>query len=108
MAVSDAELLQRCQAPGAALSHRGLRSIPIAYQVLLELFYWDKLTSEEMAGILKIPAATVRGRLSKPRELLARAMNRLANSSEALEATLTKLDDWAADCRHQLLAMKDR
>lgn len=85
----------------------GLRSIPIAYQVLLELFYWEKLTSEEMASILQIPSGTVRGRLRRARELLAKAMNRLANSAEPLESTLTKLDDWAEACRRQLLDMVD-
>ncbi len=79
-----------------------LRSIPIASQVLLELFYWENLSSDEIARILGIPSGTVRGRLGRARKALARVLNRLANRAEPLETTITKLDDWAEACRRQL------
>ncbi len=79
-----------------------LRMIPIAYQVLLELFYWERLTSDDIGHILQMPAGSVRRRLLRARQLLAGALKRINASSEPLEHTMTKLDDWAEACRRQL------
>ncbi|MCG8418045.1 MAG: sigma-70 family RNA polymerase sigma factor [Proteobacteria bacterium] len=80
----------------------GLRNIPIAYQVILELHYWEKLAVREMSEILDLPSGTVKSRLRRARELLSEAMTRLAQSPELLRTTLTRLDDWAESCRRLL------
>lgn len=97
---SPSQLLARRQQQRLLLE--ALRAIPIAHQVLLELFYWERMTSDEIAAALQMPSGTVRGRLRRARELLARAMKRLSNSTRPLHSTLTQLDDWAESCRHQL------
>lgn len=76
----------------------GLRAIPFNYQVVLELHYWERLTTNEIAQVLAIPPGTARSRLRRARDALEAAMGRLARSNEVLESTLTRLDDWAADC----------
>jgi RNA polymerase sigma-70 factor, ECF subfamily len=80
----------------------GLRNIPIDDQVLLELHYWEQLKTEQIAEVLAIPLGTARGRLQRARTRLEAAMQRLAESPQALAATLTRLDDWAAECRKRM------
>ncbi len=76
----------------------GLRAISINYQVVLELHYWEDLSTMEIAEVLGIPPGTVRSRLQRARDALEAAMTRIARSREVLESTLTRLDDWAAGC----------
>jgi RNA polymerase sigma-70 factor (ECF subfamily) len=99
--------------PGTQLGDRreqrllleALRNIPIDYQVILELHYWEQMTTEDMADVLALPVGTVRSRLRRARELLEEAMSRLASSPEELHSTVTRIDDWAERCR---LAMQPR
>lgn len=79
-----------------------LRSIPVEHQMVLELHYWESLTTEKIAEVLGMPVGTVRGRLRRARELLEQAMARLAESPALLESTRGRLDDWAEDCRRRL------
>lgn len=79
-----------------------LRSIPVNYQVVLELHYWEDLKTDRIAEVLGVPAATVRSRLQRARDALQAAMDRLARSRDVLESTLTRLDDWAARCGRDL------
>lgn len=53
-----------------------LRSIPLQFQVVLELFYWESLTSDEIAQALGEPHGTVRTRLRRARALLRDAVRR--------------------------------
>ncbi|TMQ09276.1 MAG: sigma-70 family RNA polymerase sigma factor [Deltaproteobacteria bacterium] len=79
-----------------------LRNIPVEDQVILELHYWEQLTTHDMAEVIGIPVGTVRGRLQRARTRLEAAMQRLAESPQDLASTLARLDDWAAECRERL------
>lgn len=78
----------------------GLRNIPINYQVILELRYWEEMKTREMAEVLGIPEPTARGQLRRAHELLEAAIMRLGQHANELKSTLSKLDDWAESCRH--------
>jgi RNA polymerase sigma-70 factor (ECF subfamily) len=80
----------------------GLRNIPVDYQVVLELHYWEEMTTADIAEVLHIPVGTVRSRMRRAREMLEDAMTRLTGSPELLESTKTHLEDWAHKCRSQL------
>ena len=98
--------------PGTLITERreqrllleALRNIPVDYQVVLELHYWEQMTTESMAEVLSLPVGTVRSRLRRARELIAEAMGRLAHSPDELASTMTRLDDWAERCRQAMLA----
>lgn len=77
----------------------GLRKIPVKYQVIIELFYWEKFKHREIAEILQIPTASARRRLRDALTKLEAAMRELAKSPEELTSTLTQLDDWARKLR---------
>lgn len=79
-----------------------LRSIPVDDQVVLELHYWEQLTTGEMAEVIGVPVGTARGRLQRARARLEQEMQRLVESSPELASTLAQLDDWAAECRERL------
>ncbi|PRQ09507.1 RNA polymerase sigma factor [Enhygromyxa salina] len=83
----------------------GLRAIPINYQVVLELHYWEDMSTEEIAVVLEIPSGTVRSRLIRARDALEAAMAGIARSADVLDSTLTRLDDWAAACGQKLAAV---
>lgn len=79
-----------------------LRSIPLDYQMILELHYWEDMKTADIAAVLGIPAGTVRSRMRRARELLQDSMEALARSPEILESTRMQLADWARKCREQL------
>lgn len=91
---------------GRKAEHRllleGLRRLAINYQILLELFYWEQLTSPEIAVIMDSAPSTVRSLLAKARKRLAEAMAEIAASEELLASTVGGLEGWAAQLREHL------
>jgi RNA polymerase sigma-70 factor (ECF subfamily) len=93
--------------PSTALAERdeqrllleGLRRIPVADQSLLELFYWENLTTVDIAAVLAIPRNTVKSRLKSARERLEQVLRQLSDSDEVLASTLSGLETWARKCR---------
>ncbi len=83
-----------------------LRKIPLDYQMLLELRYWEQLKTADIALSMDIPHGTVRTRLRRARELLNQAMSKLASDEGELESTLANFDQWAWECRN-LAVVKD-
>lgn len=79
-----------------------LRHIPLDLQLILELTYWEKLTSAEMADLLSIPEGTVKSRVRRARQKLDAQLTRLAKSPALLETTTSDLDVWASQLRAQL------
>ena len=79
-----------------------LRRIPLDSQVILELYFWERLTGAQLGDILGIPENTARSRLRRAKELLTRALSRLTSSRALLESTATNLDGWAASLRESL------
>ena len=79
-----------------------LRHIPIELQIVLELTYWEHLTSAEMADLLAIPEGTVKSRVRRARQRLDAQLARLAETPGLLETTTSDLDAWATELRAAL------
>ena len=79
-----------------------LRRVPLAYQVVLELFYWEGMSAAGIAEILDIPLGTAKTRLRRGRQLVEQALTQLAESQEILQSTLSDLEGWARQLREQL------
>jgi len=79
-----------------------LRRLPVNDQIVLELFYWEQLTSAEIADVLELPHGTVRSRLRLARDRLRGHVDELSRSPAELESTLGGLERWAAELRQQL------
>ena len=72
-----------------------LRRIPLDYQVVLELYYWEELPGSAIAEIVELPENTVRSRIRKGKQLLEKKMKVLARNVEELNSTLEDLEQWA-------------
>lgn len=84
-----------------------LRRIPIESQVILELYFWEKMKAAEIAAILQIPEGTARTRIRRAKQLLEEQMHAIGTSRALIESTLSGLDHWAAAVRDHLLAGAD-
>ena len=76
-----------------------LRRIPVDFQIAIELYYWEGLSTPELAAVLEIPEGTVRSRLTRAREHLARQIQTLAESSTQFETTMNDFEHWARSLR---------
>ena len=61
-----------------ALIAEAMQSIPVDFQITLELFYWEQLKGPELAEVLGISPATVRTRLHRARTALKKRLAELA------------------------------
>ena len=103
----SASLFDLTPSPSSMMANRqakrilleGLRRIPIDYQILLELYYWEQMQTPQIAELLDLPVSSARRRLGRARELLARTLGELEMSGRSLSETLSQLDDWAEECR---------
>jgi RNA polymerase sigma factor (sigma-70 family) len=73
-----------------------LRTLPLELQLLLELHYWEELSTSELADALEIPHGTVKTRIRRARDLLESA---LASSPRALQGD--QLDAWVRSMRRR-------
>lgn len=76
-----------------------LRRLPLDHQIILELYYWERLTSAELARVLDVPHGTARTRIRRAKQLLEEQLEALATDRVLLETTLADLDAWAASLR---------
>lgn len=81
---------------------RGLRSLPLDHQVLLELHYWERLTGPALAEVLAVPEGTIRTRLRRAKELLRESVAAAEASPESTTATVQDLEDWARSLKAAL------
>jgi predicted RNA polymerase sigma factor len=82
---------------------QALRRIPMDHQIVLELYYWERMTAAEVARVLDVPEGTARTRIRRAKQLLEEQMARLVADKQLLESTLVNLDAWAASLRDLLL-----
>ncbi len=100
--------------PSSALARRkeqrllllALRRIPVELQIVLELHYWESLSTRELAEVMEIPQGTVKSRLRRAREALEKAMAELSDSQQELRSTLDNLDRWVAGIRENLASQE--
>jgi RNA polymerase sigma factor (sigma-70 family) len=85
---------------------RALRSLPLDYQVALELHYWERMTADELAACLEIPPGTAKTRIRSGRMKLQKALATAAVEG-AGSMTITNLDDWARLLRDRVLGPRE-
>lgn len=64
-----------------ALVLEALRSIPVDFQIAVELYYWEGMPTDDLARVLEVPAGTVRSRLARAREQIAERLVELGGPS---------------------------
>lgn len=73
---------------------KALRRIPLDYQLVFELSFWEGLSNSEIAEALGLPVGTVASRLRLGKERLEREARALARSQALLETTTMTLSAW--------------
>jgi RNA polymerase sigma factor (sigma-70 family) len=73
--------------------------IPLDLQIVLELFYWERLTSAELGVVLDIPAPTVRSRLRRAKAALVAEIPNVTSDPLVRGNLLTDFDAWASSLR---------
>lgn len=102
----EATVRDLCPGPSTLLNHArdqqalldALRAIPFDAQVTLELYYWERLTGEELGELLGITEAGARNRILRAKQRLLEALRR----NPLAERTATDendLDAWALQVR---------
>lgn len=110
LGLSEASLHDLSPSPSLALAeareHRllllGLCQIPVAYQTILELHYWEGMTSRAIAETLEIPHGTAQTRIARAKQLLATRIEQLRREAGLESGAPTDLDVWAASVRATL------
>ncbi len=72
-----------------------MQTLPVDWQICLELFYWESMELTEIAAALDVPVGTVKSRLSRARARLEKAMRDVVFDQRLLESTLGGLEKWA-------------
>lgn len=78
-----------------------LTRLPLEHQILLELFYWERMDGRELAELYEVPEGTIRTRLRRARTLLHQALAG-AELVDDSEAGALMIDTWAQGIREQL------
>jgi RNA polymerase sigma-70 factor (ECF subfamily) len=74
-----------------------LRALPVDAQVILELHYWEELTTQELGEILEIPQGTAKSRLRRAKQLLESALQRGPDPTDT-----DAIDRWVRSMRAKL------
>jgi len=76
-----------------------LREIPLDFQIAVELYYWEGLSTREIAAVLDVPEGTVRSRLSRAREHLEERMLALPGAPGLAQSVSEGFEEWARSLR---------
>lgn len=103
--VEEVVLADQGASPTSKIAERGqrrllvaaLRNLPVEFQVILEMYYWEGVSGPELAAILAVPLAAARSKLRRAKERLAAEMERLAPEARLIETGSPDLDAWASE-----------
>ncbi len=68
-----------------------MRTLPVDFQIVLELAYWEELPGAEIAEIVGVSPHTVRSRLARARDALREALARSTGARDSIERTVARL-----------------
>lgn len=74
---------------------KGLRSIPIDFQICVELHYWEGMGVADIADVLGVQPGTIKSRLSRARQMLRERIEAMHESDSLIRSTVDNLDGWA-------------
>jgi RNA polymerase sigma-70 factor (ECF subfamily) len=86
---------------------KAIRRLKIEFQAVIELNYWESVSCDDIAGILRIPQGTARSRLQHGRAALEKKLAELADSPELLASTTMSISAWQQGIHAWIEARKD-
>ena len=82
---------------------RSLRKLDLELQMVLELYYWEELRTDEIGHVLDVPRGTVKSRLRRAREALRKSIESVGANPSLTESTVGDMDRWARSMRRLIL-----
>lgn len=79
----------------------GLRLIPLRDQIVLELYFWERLSAAAIGTVMDTSEPTVRTWIRRAKDRLQGELDGLARARD-LEPTQTNLDDWVEAVRRAI------
>lgn len=73
---------------------RALQQIPVEAQMVLQMFYWESMSTREIAVALAVPVSTVTTRVSRARQALHKAVAEIPGLDRHRSSLLDGLDSW--------------
>jgi RNA polymerase sigma-70 factor (ECF subfamily) len=73
---------------------RAMVELPPDLQITLQLYYWDGLSTSEIAEVVAVPASTVTTRLARARELVKRELARTCPPGPERDSLVRDLPAW--------------
>lgn len=86
---------------------KALRRIPLDHQILIELYYWERMNSREISEVLGIPPSTIRQRKKRAMKELRDALQTLLNDDQRVETTMMGLNTWAEEIKRTIEDLGD-
>lgn len=81
---------------------QALRQIPIKYQAVFEMYYWQDMTAAQIAEVKRISLNTVRGQIRLAKKALSTKLELQHGSFGELVRAFRNVADWAREVRDQL------
>lgn len=83
---------------------KALRRLTMEFQAVIELNYWEGVSCDDIASLLRIPQGTARRRLQRGREALEKKLEELSDSPELLRTTTMSLRTWQSSIHEWIAA----
>ena len=77
----------------------GLRMLTLEQQILLELFYWERMSTEEIGSVVGASRAAIKVRLHRARAQLRSALEQCDASDHLRTQTIRSLDEWVGSLK---------
>lgn len=101
LAPSASTLLAQTHEQRALLA--ALRRVPLPVQVLMELYYWERLTAREIGEILGLPTASAKTQIRRGRLLVRRVLQDcLGRPADEAQTSTDDLERWADELRGRM------
>lgn len=81
---------------------RALRQLPVDFQIAMELYYWENMSTAEIAEVLEVAPGTVKSRLARGRDMVRKHIAEMEVSDELRTSTIGNLERWARSLRNSL------
>ena len=73
---------------------RALRRIPLELQSVIELHYWEQLSTEELAAVLGTSREAIKSRLFRARQQVRRALAEIATEDRLPDSSVANFEEW--------------
>jgi RNA polymerase sigma-70 factor (ECF subfamily) len=79
-----------------------LRAIPVDLQIALELYYWERMSVQELAEVLGVAAGTVKSRLHEARQRVQDQLVALVGGAKLALPSEEDLEEWIGSMRNRI------